>query len=141
MGTVYIASKTKHAPKWRKLRDELGYPIISTWIDEAGEGQSSDLRGLASRCIKEASEATCTVVYGEQGEILKGALIEIGSALGSGKPVICVGTWENFKSVFQSHPLWRSSGSVETAMLMGLEMGLEYLVAPRRGAIVPDKWI
>ena len=32
---IYTASKTKHADKWRALRS-AGYPIISTWIDEAG---------------------------------------------------------------------------------------------------------
>lgn len=35
---IYTASKTRHADKWRHLRDEIGLPINSTWIDEAGAG-------------------------------------------------------------------------------------------------------
>lgn len=35
--TIYFASKTRHAPRWRALRD-AGVPTASTWIDEAGEG-------------------------------------------------------------------------------------------------------
>jgi len=50
---IYIASKSKHAPQWRALRDS-GVPIISTWIDEAGEGETLDWTALWKRCIHEA---------------------------------------------------------------------------------------
>jgi hypothetical protein len=42
---IYIASKTKHAARWLEYRAQ-GEPIISTWIDEAGEGASADLHDL-----------------------------------------------------------------------------------------------
>jgi hypothetical protein len=66
-------------------------PIISTWIDEAGVGESSDLSALWRRCIGEASGATCLVVYREAGEVLKGAFVEIGAALAAGRTVYAVG--------------------------------------------------
>src|SRR5438093_12904578 len=47
---IFVASRTRHAAKWRSLRD-AGWPIISTWIDEAGPGQSRSLRSLALRSI------------------------------------------------------------------------------------------
>lgn len=88
---IYITSKTKHADQWRLLRDKLGYPVISTWIDEAGEGQSKDLADLWDRCIREASTAKVLVIYRESDEVLKGGWIELGAALASGVTVLAVG--------------------------------------------------
>jgi hypothetical protein len=101
---IYIASKTRHAPKWKRLRSE-GYNIISTWIDEAGEGQSN-YNELSVRCITEIRQSDFVVLYCEPGEILKGALIEAGAALAFGEEVRCVGQCETLSRVFQQHPLW-----------------------------------
>lgn len=87
---IYIASKTHHAPKWLELRAN-GLPIVSTWIDEAGPGQSADLSDLWRRCTLEASTASALVVYRETDDILKGAFIEVGIALASNVPVFAVG--------------------------------------------------
>lgn len=100
--SIYIASKTKHADKWRKLRAD-GWNIISTWIDEAGQGQTKNRRDLAQRCIREAASADLFILYVEPGEQLKGALIEAGAALHSGVCVLCVGSIE---SVFESYNWW-----------------------------------
>lgn len=88
--SIYIASKTRHAALWRDLRD-AGAPIISTWIDEAGEGESSDLNDLWRRCIAESCSCDTLIVYRESHDVLKGAWVEIGAALASGKPVHAVG--------------------------------------------------
>ena len=88
---IYIASKTKHADRWRFIRDKAGTPIISTWIDEAGEGESKDLHDLWRRCIAEASSCRVLVVYREDAEILKGGWVEVGAALAVGTPVFAVG--------------------------------------------------
>lgn len=91
---IYIASKTKHADRWRFLRDKIGEPIISTWIDEAGEGESSDLNDLWQRCIREASTARILILYREPGEVLKGGWVELGAALASDVTVYAVGIEE-----------------------------------------------
>ncbi|NNU70397.1 hypothetical protein G9X67_34670 [Rhizobium sp. WYCCWR 11152] len=91
---IYIASKTKHAQRWRFLRDYIGEPIISTWIYEAGAGESGDLADLWRRCILEASTAQLLILYREPDEVLKGAWIELGAALASGVPVFAVGIEE-----------------------------------------------
>lgn len=88
---IYFASKVKHARRWRLLRDQVGYPIISTWIDEAGEGQSKDMADLWRRCIAEASTAEVLVINCDPGEVLKGGWIELGAALASNVPVLAVG--------------------------------------------------
>lgn len=94
MRGIYIASKTKHADRWRFLRDQVGEPIISTWIDEAGAGESSDLADLWRRCISEASTAQVLILYREPEDVLKGGWIELGAALASGVPVFAVGIEE-----------------------------------------------
>lgn len=103
---IYIASKTIHAPKWRRLRTE-GYNIISTWIDEAGFGQTHDYAELSVRCIKEIRQSDFLVLYCEDGEILKGALIEAGIALAFGEEVRSVGKCDILSRVFSKHPLWK----------------------------------
>ncbi len=87
---IYTASKTKHAHLWRDLRG-AGAPIISTWIDEAGEGESGDLHDLWDRCISESRSCKALIVYREPQDVLKGAWVEIGAALAVGNPVYAVG--------------------------------------------------
>lgn len=105
--SIYIASKTRHAALWRDLRD-AGAPIISTWIDEAGEGESADLDDLWRRCIAESCACDTLIVYREPQDVLKGAWVEIGAALASGNPVYAVGlngfTISNYRGIthFQS---------------------------------------
>lgn len=87
---IYIASKTRHADRWLTLR-AAGAPIISTWIDEAGEGQSADLNNLWQRCISEAATCAVMIVYREPEDTLKGAWVEMGAAMAFGTPVFAVG--------------------------------------------------
>jgi hypothetical protein len=99
---IYTASKTKHAHLWRDLRD-AGAPIISTWIDEAGEGESSDLHDLWQRCISESRSCKILIVYRQPEDVLKGAWVEIGVALAVGTPVYAVGldgfTISNYRGI------------------------------------------
>ena len=68
--------------------------MVSTWIDEAGPGESKSLRDLWRRCIQEASTAECLIVYREPSEALKGGWIEVGAALSRDVPVFGVGIEE-----------------------------------------------
>jgi len=110
---IYLASKTKHAHMWRDLR-AAGWPVISTWIDEAGPGESSDLSDLWVRCVAESSSAHCTLVYAEAGDVLKGAYIEMGCALAVGKPVLTVGLAPGLSVL--NHPLVRVFHSLPEAL-------------------------
>ena len=87
---IYTASKAKHAAIWRKLRAD-GVPINSTWIDEAGAGETSDFNDLWTRCLTESTSCAAMIVYREPGDELKGAWIEMGAALSHAIPVFCVG--------------------------------------------------
>lgn len=102
--SIYIASKTYHAHKWIALRAQ-GVNIISSWIDEAGEGQTVDKSDLCSRCIKESAICDAMIVYAEDGDILKGAFIEMGVALSVPmKPIYLVGNVLVSNSAFTYSP-------------------------------------
>lgn len=112
---IYIASKTRHADKWKALRAE-GHNIISTWIDEAGKGESDDLTDLAKRCVNEAKNADRLILFSDDDELLKGALIEVGAALAYGVPVYVVGWSRSFETALNKHPLWRNCFSLREAL-------------------------
>jgi hypothetical protein len=110
---VYVASKVKHAPMWKHLRIHMG--IVSSWIDEAGEGQTADYFELSQRFLAEIKASDAVVLYCEPGDILKGALLECGAALAFGLPVYCVGVCPSISRVFIQHPLWHTCGSLSDA--------------------------
>jgi hypothetical protein len=118
--TIYTASKTKHAEKWRGMRAS-GYRVISTWIDEADEVGVIDFADLWTRCLAEASISDVTLVYMEPGEVLKGALAELGAALASGRKVFAVGPVEASGTWF-NHPGVTRFASWEDAMIALLLM-------------------
>lgn len=112
---IYTASKTTHAHRWKALREQ-GFKITATWIDEAGEGESVNYIELADRCIREVKDSDVVLLYCEEGELLKGALIEVGAALAMGKPVACVGDCQSLSRVFNKHPLWSRHSSIVGAL-------------------------
>lgn|SRR3990167_5519652 len=114
---IYMASKTKHAPMWRDMR-QSGVPINSTWIYEAGAGESACLADLWLRCIGEAVCARALVVYREPDEVLKGAFIEVGAALAVGIPIFAVGCDEYS---FTNHPLVTKCATLSEALLLAEE--------------------
>jgi hypothetical protein len=72
---------------WRAYRD-AGHPIISTWIDEAGEGETDDLGELWERIAAEVASSCGLVLYVEAEDFpLKGAFVEVGMALALGKQI------------------------------------------------------
>ena len=77
---IYIASKTRYAEQWRKLRDR-GANVISTWIDEAGPGQTKDPAELVQRCLSEIRTCDALLLYVERDDQPKGAYFEAGAAL------------------------------------------------------------
>lgn len=90
---IYVASRASVPERpslWKRLRAE-GWPITSTWIDEAGVGETADLNELWTRIEAEIRAASCLILYAEYNDFpLKGAFIECGMAIGMGKPVAVV---------------------------------------------------
>ena len=109
---IYIASKTTHGARWREMRAS-GLPVISTWIDEAEQGATSNWPDLWSRCISEASSCGALVVYREGDEVLKGAWAEVGAAISAGVTVYAVGC-DDFS--IKHHPLFIRMPTLESAL-------------------------
>ena len=83
---IYVASKIAHAPMWRNYR-EHGFPIRSSWIDMTGPNAGVDWDTF----IAEVAKAKIVVAYlSAWDEFWRGALVEIGCALGLNKPVLLV---------------------------------------------------
>lgn len=87
---LYVASRVARASQWRELRAS-GVPIVSSWIDEAGEGQTTDLSELWTRIVGEILVCDALLFYGDVTDApWKGALVEVGAALALRKPVFVV---------------------------------------------------
>lgn len=88
--TASRASIPERAAMWRDLRNG-GVEVTSSWIDEAGEGESACLTDLWRRIAYEVDQADFLILYVEKDDFpLKGALIEVGMAIGHGKRVLVV---------------------------------------------------
>lgn len=89
----YVASRAsvpERSAMWRHLRDH-GVKITSSWIDEAGEGETACMVDLWRRIEAEVRKSDALILYAEPDDFpLKGALIEVGMALGMGKRVLIV---------------------------------------------------
>jgi hypothetical protein len=87
----YVASRAsipERGQMWRRWRAR-GIQITSSWIDEDGDGQTEDFTELWHRIQREIEQCDVLVLYAETGDFpLKGALIEVGMALGMGKRVV-----------------------------------------------------
>jgi len=120
----YAASRVRHADMWRRLRDD-GFHVSSSWIDEAGPGQTADLSELWKRVEREVRDATVLVLYVEPDDFpLKGALVETGMALASSVPIIVVSPGCTFEppsyrpiGSWIRHPLCRFAASIVDGLI------------------------
>lgn len=101
---IYVASRTHHAAVWKTYRLS-GAPIISSWIDEAGAGETKDWGDLWNRCRDEIRSATGFLFYAKASDVpLKGAFVELGIALDVGVPIVAVAPDEVLGNLAK-HPL------------------------------------
>jgi hypothetical protein len=122
---VSRASVPDRVAMWKYLRDVKGVNIISTWIDEAGSGETQDLSELWRRIADEIASCDRVVMYVEPQDFpLKGALIEIGIAIAAKKPIVLVAPGCEFAppsyrpiGSWIRHPLVKRTGMVESACL------------------------
>lgn len=124
---IYAASRASVPARpamWRKLRD-LGVNIVSSWIDEAGPGETASMSDLWSRVVREITTCDRLVLYVENGDFpLKGALVEAGIAFGSGVPVYVVAPGVLIA------PDWRPIGSWLALPTVTLETNLLNALGP-----------
>lgn len=106
---IYVASKANHRPMWREFR-ERGIVINSRWIDiddkYSVDPCGLDYSSLWSMCIEDVLRCDVVIVYALSGEVLKGALVEVGAALALNKRVILTGQKESYtdNGTWINHP-------------------------------------
>lgn len=113
--SFYTAGKIWHAPKFQVLRDVIGLPVKSRWIDL---DQDSDIvvnhkDQLWQQCYEDVRDSDFVLLFSEdKTEEQRGALVEIGMAYGMNKRVYAIGSCHSTKPnaisdvAFTHHHLW-----------------------------------
>lgn len=110
MPGIYIASKAKHRPHWRDLRDTRRIPIISRWIDTSDEfidtsrDPALDYRQLWLYCIQDVRRCDILVAVAFPGDRLKGVAVEVGAALAMEKRIYLIGDIGADNGTWDEHP-------------------------------------
>jgi hypothetical protein len=123
---LYTASKMTHAAMWRQLRlvytnihFTARWPYLETEIPSTPE----HAKIFWQDDLLDVSVADAVLCYAEEGEHLRGALVEAGIALGLGKKVIVVGdhpdygTWQYHPKVIRSNRRFENQKENLTAIL------------------------
>lgn len=119
---VYTASKIDKAPMWKSLMHDPDWSHVffhSRWVKSVLTNKLADVSpDNAARAwiedLEDVKSADYLLVYGESGEHLRGALVEVGVALSETVPVIAVGEHPSF-GTWQYHPLVIRLNSLNTA--------------------------
>lgn len=132
----YVAGKIWHADKFRHLRDSVGLPVQSRWIDLGQDDPivTDNKQLLWQMCYEDVRDSDFVLLYSEaESEEQRGALVEIGMAYGMGKPVYAIGRCRSIKPnaisdvAFTHHHLWtwvEAESLVKGAFYaIGLEIG------------------
>lgn len=94
---IYIASKLRHADRWKSLRNNWANEninIVSRWIEQASLEESAhptDFKVFWSVDEEDVSKSEVILIYIDRDETLRGALVEAGMGIAMGKMVIVAG--------------------------------------------------
>ena len=118
---VYTASKLTKAVFWRKLHDQVPHVFFhARWLKHNQIG-TPDLQAYAARFwlenAQDVKSADVLLLYVEEGEHLRGALVEAGMALAFGVPVIVVGVHPDY-GTWQYHADVKRAVTFNDAMEM-----------------------
>jgi hypothetical protein len=111
----YVAGKIWHAAKFQHLRDTVGLPVNSRWIDLSADDDIvlNHKDQLWQICYEDVRDSDFLLLYSEDmSEEQRGALVEIGMAYGMNKPVYAIGKCNSIcpngisDVAFTHHHLW-----------------------------------
>lgn len=130
--SCYTASQMKHRGKWLSLRRDEQVEWTAHWPDIDVEDTPDNSAWFWRIDHNNVAISDFVLVYAEEGDVLRGALIEAGIAIGMGKTVIvvgshfCYGTWQYHPAVIRTPTL---DSAIELMILLRKE---EHEGAPPR---------
>lgn len=108
---VYVASQTHHAEQWLEIGQEwrlqTGHQIISSWPQMVYDGvpeSTYNSKVFWQKNVSEIQDANVVLVFADTGDVLRGALVEVGVALATEIPIVCVGDHTSY-GTWRHHPL------------------------------------
>ena len=126
---VYMASKLHHFRRWRALRAQWSnLHFTARWPDmdvSTVPGTPEEARKHWIEDEEDVRAADAVLVYAEDGEHLRGALVEAGMAIALRKTVVVVGThpdfgtWQHHPRVIQARDLEEARQRLEELSLRG----------------------
>lgn len=122
---VYIASKMCHAERWRNAYEENPhFHIVSRWpfLEPFIAPTEANARKFWQDDVADIQAADAVIVYAEEGEKLRGALVEAGIAIGLGKLVIVIGEHPDF-GTWSHHPQVKRAPNFHAALVLVHEHG------------------
>ena len=129
---VYPSSKVKHAPMWSQLQKETSHIFFNArWLKRAEHGETmegADFRELWHECQEDVKNADAFLLYAEDDDHLRGALVEVGFALAHGVRVIVVTPVEDPITLLGS---WLWAGGVMRVRTMEEAMKELYLMTEK----------
>ena len=114
---VYVASKMKHAARWRELYASPRVHLVNRWpfLEPFVDADEVNARFFWQDDIADIRACNALIVYAEAGEHLRGALVEAGAAIALGKLVVVVGDHPDY-GTWQHHPYVMNASTIEEAV-------------------------
>jgi nucleoside 2-deoxyribosyltransferase len=126
---VYTASCTQHASLWQTLvSDWLEVHFTARWalVHAPANVPESHAKVFWSQDLADVLASDVVLIYAEEGDQLRGALVEAGAALGAGRPVLAVGPDAAFGS-WACHPLVHRLADLQGARALLRTMAVQQL--------------
>lgn len=129
---VYVASKLRHADLFKSIavRWKPEIDIISSWISlvETIPDTSAFAQRFWQIDVNEVKESDAVLLYAEEKDHLRGALVEVGVALGQNIPVVVVGTHHDC-GTWRWHPgVYQVCNLDDAKLLLSLFESKPYLI-------------
>jgi nucleoside 2-deoxyribosyltransferase len=114
---VYTASKLRHGAMWRAYADDRVH-FHARWLVHNLHGTQADPERATEFWIEDEHDVRCAdavIVYAEEEDKLRGALVEAGMAVAYGIPVIVIGSHPDY-GTWQYHPGVARADTLEQAI-------------------------
>ncbi len=124
---VYVASNLKHRSMWIALIAKLQIVTTSRWLIMSESKDDREFRASVwTACIEDVKSADVLLYYKGEGDSMKGALVEIGIALGAGIPIVVCGHGPFDNSFFCHSLVFGAEGTTaEHGMIEACRLAVE----------------